>query len=108
MAVIMRPAPGWARTEDDRLVRGAGRFTDNLQLANAAVGVVVRSPHAAAEIVSIETAQALQTSGVLAIYTAEDLAAAGIAAGRSPQERCGPKAAVPWRCMPQGAASMRP
>jgi len=78
MAVIMRPAPGWARTEDDRLVRGAGRFTDNLQLANAAVGVVVRSPHAAAEIVSIETAQALQTSGVLAIYMAEDLAAAGI------------------------------
>jgi aerobic carbon-monoxide dehydrogenase large subunit len=79
MAVVMRPAPGWARTEDDRLVRGAGRFTDDLQLVNAAVGVVVRSPHAAAEIVSIETAQALQTAGVLAIYTAADLAGAGIA-----------------------------
>lgn len=76
---MARPAPLWARIEDDRLVRGAGRFTDDLQPSDAAFGVVVRSPHAAAGIVSIDATAALQVAGVLAVYTADDLAAAGIA-----------------------------
>lgn len=76
--VIAGPALGWARVEDERLLRGQGRFTDDLDAPNAACGVVLRSPHAAAEIVSLNKSEALGVPGVLAVYTAADLAAEGI------------------------------
>lgn len=47
---IGRPVP---RLEDDRLLRGAGRFTDDLQPARAAWCAFVRSPHAHARIRSV-------------------------------------------------------
>ena len=52
--------------------------TDDLVIPNAAFGVVVRSPHASAYILSIEKNEALRLPGVLAVYTAADLAADGI------------------------------
>src|SRR5262245_14730071 len=75
---IVKSGPGWARVEDERLVQGEGRFTDDLVVPNAAFGVVLRSPHAAADILSIEKNEALNLPGVLAVYTAADLAADGI------------------------------
>jgi len=81
----MEPAtlrPSWARIEDELLLRGKGRYTDDLAIPNAAVGIVLRSPHAAADIVSIDKSAALRLPGVLAVYTAADLAEEGI--GRLP------------------------
>ena len=46
------------RLEDERLLRGAGCFTADIRLENELRMFVVRSPHAAARIVSIETADA--------------------------------------------------
>ena len=66
------------RVEDPRLLIGNGRYTDDISLANEAVGVVLRSPHAAARIVSIDTSAAVGLDGVLAIYTGADLVADGI------------------------------
>jgi len=66
------------RVEDPRLLIGNGRYTDDISLANEAIGVVLRSPHAAARIVSIDTSAASGLDGVLAIYTGADLVADGI------------------------------
>ncbi len=66
------------RVEDPRLLIGNGRYTDDITLANEAVGIVLRSPHAAARILSIDTSAAAGLPGVLAIYTGADLKADGI------------------------------
>jgi carbon-monoxide dehydrogenase large subunit len=66
------------RREDDTLLRGRGRFVDDVHLDNHAFGFFVRSPHAHAHIVSIDAAAALAAPGVLAVLTAADLRAAGV------------------------------
>ncbi len=66
------------RVEDPRLLLGQGRYTDDIQLPGMLYGVVLRSPHAAAAITSIDTAAAAALPGVRAIYTGADLAADGI------------------------------
>jgi carbon-monoxide dehydrogenase large subunit len=72
---IGRPLP---RFEDLRLVRGAGRYTDDVTVAGQAYAVFVRSPHAHAEIASIDTAMALARPGVLAVLTGADYVADGL------------------------------
>ncbi len=65
------------RVEDDRLLTGTGGFTDNLARPNQVHVVLVRSPHAHAKIVNIDTAAARQAPGVVAVYTWADMAAEG-------------------------------
>ncbi len=59
--------------DEDALLRGKGRFTDDLRVDNEAYGLVLRSPHAHARIVSINARRARQSAGVLAVLTAADL-----------------------------------
>ncbi|GGF15635.1 carbon monoxide dehydrogenase [Aliidongia dinghuensis] len=66
-----------ARSEDPQLLRGAGRYTDDLNLTGQAYAVMVRSPHAHGRLRGIDAAEALAQPGVLAVYTGTDLAAAG-------------------------------
>ncbi len=66
------------RVEDPRLLKGSGRYTDDIALPGTLTGVVLRSPHASARIVSIDTAEAAALPGVLGIFTAADLAADGV------------------------------
>ena len=66
------------RVEDPRLLKGAGRYTDDFHAPGETHGIVLRSPHAAARLLSIDTAAALDLPGVLAIYTGADLEADGI------------------------------
>ncbi|MCK9516725.1 MAG: xanthine dehydrogenase family protein molybdopterin-binding subunit [Ottowia sp.] len=66
------------RTEDDALLRGAGRFTDDLAQAGDAVAVFLRSPHAHASIRGIATDEACRMPGVRGIFTGADLDAAGV------------------------------
>ncbi len=61
------------RVEDLRLLKGGGRYTDDIHLPGETVGVVVRSPHACARILSIDTASAAAMPGVLAVITGADL-----------------------------------
>lgn len=65
------------RTEDPTLVRGEGRYTDDIGLAGQAYAVMVRSSVAHGVIRGIDTAAAKAMPGVLAIYTAADLSAYG-------------------------------
>ncbi|GIX09323.1 xanthine dehydrogenase family protein molybdopterin-binding subunit [Elioraea sp.] len=66
------------RVEDPRLLRGAGRYTDDLSLPGQSHGVVVRSPHAHAVIRAIDPAPALAVPGVLGVFTGADLKKAGL------------------------------
>jgi len=60
------------RVEDDRLLRGQGRFTDDID-EGALESYIVRSPHAHARIRSIDVTAARAVPGVAAVYTAADL-----------------------------------
>jgi CO/xanthine dehydrogenase Mo-binding subunit len=60
------------RLEDDRLLRGHGRFTDDID-EGALEGCLVRSQHAHARITSIDVSPARALPGVVAVYTAADL-----------------------------------
>ncbi len=62
------------RVEDERLLTGRGRYTDDFQPEGTAYGVTVRSPYGHARILSIDTAEARAMPGVLAVYTAADIA----------------------------------
>src|SRR5437764_14996267 len=65
------------RSEDPKLVRGEGRFTDDVALPGQAYAVMVRSRHAHGVIRGIDVAAARALPGVLGVYTGADLAAAG-------------------------------
>ena len=66
------------RSEDRRLLTGTGRFTDDIQLPRLAHAHVLRSPHAHARILRVDTAPARAMLGVLAVYSGADVAAAGL------------------------------
>ena len=50
------------RKEDRRLLTGAGRFTDDLNISGQAYAAFVRSPHAHARVQGIDSAAALALS----------------------------------------------
>jgi carbon-monoxide dehydrogenase large subunit len=61
------------RLEDERFVRGRGRYIADLAAPDALHGVVVRSTHAHARIVAIRADAARQMPGVAAVFTGQDL-----------------------------------
>ncbi|CAA9317105.1 MAG: Carbon monoxide dehydrogenase large chain parolog without usual motifs [uncultured Nocardioidaceae bacterium] len=63
---------GVRRVEDDRLLRGQGRYVDDV-LPGALEVALVRSPHAHARIREIDVDALLDVEGVVAVYTYEDL-----------------------------------
>ena len=63
------------RIEDDRLLRGAGRYTDDFELKDALHAYIIRSPHAHAKIGNIQIDKAAKSPGVVAVLTGKDAAA---------------------------------
>ena len=63
------------RKEDQRLITGRTRWTDNIQLTGMLHLAMVRSPFAHAKIVSIDTSAAQQSTNVVAVLTGADLIA---------------------------------
>ena len=66
------------RVEDRRFITGHGNYVDDIQLPRQTYAFMLRSPHAHARIVSIDSAAALGVPGVLTVFTGEDLARDGI------------------------------
>lgn len=66
------------RKEDQRLLTGAGNYTSDVFLPGQVHAVIVRSPHAHARIVSIDTTEARAASGVVDVLTGAELKADGI------------------------------
>ena len=75
MKWIGQPLP---RFEDQRLLTGRGRYTDDFRIDNAAHAIMLRSPHAHARIIAIDATEALALPGVLAVLTADDYLADGL------------------------------
>ncbi len=67
-----------SRLEDPVLLRGEGRYTDDLNLPGQLHAVMVRSRLAHGRLRGVDAADALAMPGVLGVYLAADLAAAGI------------------------------
>jgi carbon-monoxide dehydrogenase large subunit len=66
-----------SRFEDPRLLRGGGRYVDDIVLPGMAFGHVLRSPHAHARIRMIDVTAAKAAPGVLAVLTGADWIASG-------------------------------
>ncbi len=64
---------GIKRREDPRLITGKTRYTDDFQFPNMVQMVVVRSPHAHARILSVDTTAAKAAPGVVAVFTGQDI-----------------------------------
>jgi aerobic carbon-monoxide dehydrogenase large subunit len=65
------------RVEDPRLLKGLGRYVEDVQPADVLHLALVRSPYPAARIVSIDVQAARDLAGVVAVVTAEDLSGVG-------------------------------
>ena len=66
------------RKEDERLLTGRGRFSDDFALPGQAYAAIVRSPHPHARIVKIDAGKAMAVPGVLGVFTGEDCLADGL------------------------------
>jgi carbon-monoxide dehydrogenase large subunit len=86
------------RFEDDALVRGLGRYAADVALTGQAYAYFVRSPHAFADIRSIDSEAARAVPGVLAVLTAADMEGIGNVSQHPPLVgRGGRKLIVPHR-----------
>src|ERR1700738_4658478 len=72
---IGKPVP---RTEDARLMTGAGQFSDDFNYPGQAYAAMVRSPHPHARILRIDKSAVLALPGVLGVYTGADCLADGL------------------------------
>ncbi|PYN47608.1 MAG: xanthine dehydrogenase, partial [Candidatus Rokuibacteriota bacterium] len=72
------------RLGGDRFVSGAGRFVDDVHVPGVLHAAVLRSPHAHARLVSIDTKRARDLPGVHAVLTAADVPAIAVIPNRVP------------------------
>ena len=66
------------RREDPRLITGTATYVDDIKMPGMHYAAILRSPHAAANIRSIDISKALATKGVLAVFTGKDTENAGM------------------------------
>jgi aerobic carbon-monoxide dehydrogenase large subunit len=66
------------RKEDQRFITGSGRYTDDISFDRQAFLYFFRSPYAHGIVRNLDVSAARRFSGVIAVYTGADLAAAGI------------------------------
>src|SRR5215469_9799700 len=76
------------RSEDRRFLTGRGRYADDINLPGEAYGFVVRSPHAQAQIASLNVRAAAAAPGVVAVLTGADFRADGIGSSLQPPHSC--------------------
>ena len=62
------------RTEDPRLIQGLGHYVDDIKLPDTLYVAFLRSMYAHARITGIDTSQAEQSPGVVAVYTGKEVA----------------------------------
>ncbi|MEM7653410.1 MAG: xanthine dehydrogenase family protein molybdopterin-binding subunit [Pseudomonadota bacterium] len=91
------------RKEDFRFLTGKGRYTDDLNRPNQTHAYVLRSPHAHAELKSVNVAAAKAAPGVVAVFTGEDMDTGGLPCGWQVNNKDGSPMAEPkWAPLAQG------
>src|ERR1035437_6837057 len=88
------------RLEDQRLLTGKGQFIDDKPEDGALWLHVLRSPHAHAKIVSVDTGAAKAMPGVEAVYTGADLVAAVVATSRLAAQNAAEAIVVEYEVLP--------
>src|ERR1700730_14110463 len=68
---------GIRRREDPRLITGTAVYVDDIQMPGMHHACIVRSPHGAAKIKSIDTKAATEHPGVVAVFTGKDTESVG-------------------------------
>jgi carbon-monoxide dehydrogenase large subunit len=63
---------GIRRREDPRLVTGTASYTDDISIPGTVYAAILRSPHAHARIVNVDTRNARTAPGVVAVFTGSD------------------------------------
>jgi carbon-monoxide dehydrogenase large subunit len=66
------------RVEDNRFLKGEGKYTDDFNMQHQTFAVYVRSPHAHANLVSVDISTAKAMDGVINVFTGKDIKDAGI------------------------------
>jgi len=66
------------RREDVRLLTGQGRYAEDVNAPGQAYAAFVRSPHAHAEVISLDAKPALAIAGTLGVFAGRDLVADGV------------------------------
>jgi len=66
------------RVEDNRFLKGEGKYTDDFNMQHQTFAVYVRSPHAHANLVSVDISAAKAMAGVISVFTGKDIKDAGI------------------------------
>ncbi len=61
------------RKEDYRFLTGAGQYTDDINLTAQTHAVFVRSPHAHAEVLGVDSSAAMAMPGVIRVFTGKDI-----------------------------------
>lgn len=74
-AIPKHVGAGQKRVEDPRFIRGRGQYVDDLRLDGTLHVAFVRSPHAHARLLAVDTSRAAACPGVVTAVTADDLAA---------------------------------
>src|SRR5438552_7975821 len=69
------------RREDPRFITGRGQYVDDVKLPGMTHAAFVRSPHAHARLKRVDTAPARAVSGVVAVYTAQDVKVGALPCG---------------------------
>ena len=65
------------RREDPRLITGTATYVEDIQMPGMHYAVILRSPHAAARIRSIDTKKAVSAPGVVCVFTGKDTKGVG-------------------------------
>jgi len=65
------------RREDPRLITGTATYVEDVQMPGMHYAVILRSPHAAARIRSIDTKQAVAAPGVVCVFTGKVITGVG-------------------------------
>ncbi|MFM8617069.1 MAG: xanthine dehydrogenase family protein molybdopterin-binding subunit, partial [Alphaproteobacteria bacterium] len=92
------------RSEAMRVLRGEGRYVDDLGGADAVPLVMLRSPYASARITRLDASKARDMPGVLLVLTPEDIEELGVLRCITPrlQRNGSPLAQTPWRMLAMG------
>ncbi len=69
------------RIEDQRFLTGKGNYTDDINRPDQTYAYMLRSPHAHAKIITIDSSDAQASEGVVAIFTGEDMQVGGLPCG---------------------------
>ena len=69
------------RVEDQRFLTGKGNYTDDINRPDQTYAYMLRSSHAHAKIISIDSSNAQSSEGVVAIFTGEDMQVGGLPCG---------------------------